>query len=100
MSSSHRQRGMRSELALPPDTVPSTGAAVLTAANDNSDAPPRLYTIADAAPLLSVCERTLRREIARGRVRAVYIGSLVRVSEAELRRLASEGTGAPGRDAL
>jgi excisionase family DNA binding protein len=51
-----------------------------------------LHTLEEAAKRLACCKRTLRREIDRGRIRAVRLGRGVRISEAEIRRLVAEGT--------
>jgi excisionase family DNA binding protein len=52
-----------------------------------SSIPPQLHTLEDAAKRLACCERTLKREIDRGRIRAVRLGRAVRISEAEIRRV-------------
>lgn len=57
-----------------------------------STIPPQLHTLEDAAKRLSCCTRTIKREIDRGRIRAVRLGRAIRISEAELRRLVDEGT--------
>lgn len=81
-----RTRYTGREMELPtrptPPPVPPPPAA---------DVPVQLYTLEQAAQRLAVCERTLRNRIRAGKIRAVKIGTGVRVSEAELRRVATEG---------
>ena len=52
---------------------------------------PRLYSVEVAAQLLDVSPWTLRRHVSEGRIRAVRVGRLVKISNAEVARLASEG---------
>lgn len=47
-------------------------------------APERLLTVSEAAGLLAVSEKTIRRWIAAGRLPAVRLGRLVRVSSKSL----------------
>lgn len=87
-----RTRG-RAELALPSELPPNRLQPVASNDNDNASELHVLHKLPDVAERLGVCERTLRREIGRGTVRAVFVGALVRVSEAEVRRIVREGTG-------
>ena len=43
-------------------------------------------SLAVAARYLSVCQRTVRREIERGKIRAIRVGRSVRIRLSELRR--------------
>jgi excisionase family DNA binding protein len=52
----------------------------------------QLHPIKAVAIRLALSEPTLRRLIAAGRVRTVRIGVLVRISEAEVRRIVRDGT--------
>ena len=56
--------------------------------------PVQLHTIEAAAMRLSISPRTLRTQIAAGRIRVVRIGHSIRISEAELRRVSVEGASA------
>jgi excisionase family DNA binding protein len=51
------------------------------------------WTIRDAAAYLGVSARHLARLIEMDRIRAIRIGRRVMISDAELRRVAQEGTG-------
>ena len=51
----------------------------------------RLLTVADAATILNVSERTVRRLIASGSIRAVWIGRSVRVRPRDIERLIAGG---------
>lgn len=44
----------------------------------------RAVTIEEAAAMLSVCDRTIRREIDRGRLRASRIGRAIRIRVADI----------------
>lgn len=61
--------------------------------------PERLLTTEAAAERLSISERTLRREIAAGRLSVVRIGRSVRICPDDIARfiLASKGRGQPCR---
>ena len=50
------------------------------------------WTIPDAANYCAVSDRHLRRLIDEQKVRAIRLGRRVLIPDAELRRLASEGT--------
>lgn len=45
---------------------------------------PELVSVQRAADALGVCERTVRREIARGRLGCVHIGRAVRITRDQL----------------
>ena len=51
----------------------------------------RCLSLREASGLLRVCDRTLRREIARGRLKAFHVGRSVRVRFADLRAYMSQG---------
>ena len=59
---------------------------------------PRYISLAQAATLVSLSVRTLRRAIAAGHLRANRIGRLVRIDTAELRRWIEEDGAAPVPD--
>ena len=50
------------------------------------------WAIDEAARFLAVSGRHVRRLICEGKVRAIRLGSRVLIADAELRRLAAEGT--------
>ena len=52
---------------------------------------PMAYTVREAAQQVRVSERTIRRAIASGRLRAVHIGSAVRIPRESLSALLSAG---------
>ena len=45
---------------------------------------PELVSVPRAADALGVCDRTIRREIARGRLGCVHIGRAVRITRDQL----------------
>lgn len=45
---------------------------------------PELVSVSRAADTLGVCERTVRREIAKGRLGCVHIGRAVRITRDQL----------------
>lgn len=51
---------------------------------------PDVMTVSHVSKLLDVAESTLRREIARGRLETVHIGSCVRVTKTALLRYIRE----------
>lgn len=54
---------------------------------------PTLMTVAEVAAYLQVSMLTVRREIRRGRLNCVYVGTLVRVSDLALARYLQLGAG-------
>lgn len=48
---------------------------------------PRMFSLTEVADRLGVSERTLRRMIVEGRLRAIKIGAQWRVNQGELERL-------------
>lgn len=52
-----------------------------------------LYTIEDAAVLLSLSPWTIRRHQAQGNIKVVNIGRAIRIPATELDRIATEGLG-------
>lgn len=50
------------------------------------------YSILDLAEIFGVNKKTIYRLIRRGRIKAVYIGTQVRISKEEVDRLKLEGT--------
>lgn len=52
----------------------------------------RLLSIKQASVRLGVCERTLRRWIARGSIRSVSVGKLVKFASSEVQQVAEKGT--------
>ena len=52
---------------------------------------PRLVRVADAARELSVSERHLREQLARGRIPVVRIGKSVRLARETVERIARDG---------
>jgi len=55
--------------------------------------PWRLFTVGEAAQILSVHPATVRRWIASGHLQFRKLGKLVRIPEEELARIAQEGLG-------
>lgn len=53
---------------------------------------PKLYSLVEVAGILAVTRRTLYNYIKADKLKAVKIGKLWRVKEAELTRLTSQGT--------
>jgi excisionase family DNA binding protein len=45
---------------------------------------PRLYSIKEAAPLIGVCSKTIRRWINRGELHVHRLGRQIRISEEDL----------------
>lgn len=58
-----------------------------------TEARPRLYRLDEAAELLSSSEQTLNRLIDAGRIHTVRVGAQRRITQAEMDRLLTEGTG-------
>lgn len=52
----------------------------------------RLLSIKETSVRLGVCERTLRRWIARGSIRCVPVGKLVKFASSEVQQVAEKGT--------
>jgi excisionase family DNA binding protein len=52
---------------------------------------PLAYTIRECAEALRISERTVRRAIATGKLRAIRVGRLVRVPAASLRQFVERG---------
>jgi excisionase family DNA binding protein len=52
----------------------------------NTSVQPIAYSIRDCAAALQVSERTIRRAIAAGKLQAIHIGRLVRVSSESLQQ--------------
>ncbi len=52
---------------------------------------PRVYTVAEAARTLGMCEATVRTMVKDGRIRAIRFGRLWRISQAEMERLVAHG---------
>ena len=50
------------------------------------------YSILDLAEIFGVHKKTIYRLVRSGRIKAVYIGTQVRISKEELERLKAEGT--------
>ena len=76
----------------PPPLPPTDGPTPTGGADGGAAGPVQLRTLADAALALAISERTLRRLITAGKVRAVKVAGAVRISERELQRVALEGT--------
>jgi excisionase family DNA binding protein len=55
-------------------------------------APLQLYTVAEACQLLRCCDRTLRREVKRGRLKRTRIGRAVRFSARALEDYVARNT--------
>ena len=53
----------------------------------------RYYTMAEAASILTVSQRTVQRLIARGELPAFRVGRLIRVSEVQLEEYIAASTG-------
>ena len=49
-----------------------------------------MLDIKQAAKELNVCEKTIRNHIKSGKIKAVRIGKLIRISEEEIKRLKGE----------
>ena len=49
-----------------------------------------MITLQQAAKELNVCEKTIRNHIKSGKIKAVRIGNLYRISEEEIKRLKGE----------
>lgn len=81
-----RRKHYGAELPLPVTSQPTTTI------EPQEEAPAQLLRLSEAAKRLAVCERTLRREIRAGRIRAVKINKNLRISEAEIRRVVAQGT--------
>ena len=43
-----------------------------------------LYTVAETAEILNLCEKTVRRRIKNGDLRSIRIGGLLRIAPADL----------------
>lgn len=54
-------------------------------------APKRVYTVAEVAELLRVSERTVRRLIARGALRAVRVGRSIRIDGRVIEAVVASG---------
>ena len=67
-------------------------------ADSTRDTPRRLLTVKEAAAILNISERQLRRLIAEGTLAVHHLGRAIRIAPAELRRYlaqtrSSGGTG-------
>lgn len=58
-----------------------------------TEARPRLYRVDEACEILGLSDTTLRKLREDGRIRAIRIGGKIRITQAELDRLLTEGTG-------
>lgn len=58
--------------------------AVARSSAEGSDSSEQYLTVAEAASLLRVSERTVRRHLARGRIRHVRVGRQIRILRASL----------------
>lgn len=69
---------------LRPNAPVSAEASALPARVLAFPASARAVTIKEAAAMLSICERTIRREIDRGRLRAYRIGRAIRIRVSDI----------------